>query len=187
MKKKLIGMVFGLAFLMGISMAVCAEEAQPQVQTYQQMMTPEILASFDAISLDIKKEELTMVMRNALVLRTDVWDELQDADGDGIDDRNPINGCGYLDLNYNGFDDRFEMAVIRTAALEDPKEAKEVQIKFNKFIHRCKHGVIASVFRLNERLGYWSGPDYFDKCEECKKEFTGPRDAMENMALFYLQ
>lgn len=191
MKKKLIGMAFALAFLMGSSMAVCAQEAQeqpqPQVQTYQQMMTPEILASFDTISFDMEDEEAYAVVRNALVRRTDVWGELQDADGDGIDDRDPINGCGYLDLNYNGFDDRFEMSLIYKAGLEDPEDAQIGQIMFNMLTHRCKHGVIASTFEFDEDFGYWSIPDYFDKCEECKKEFESLEDAMEDLILPYLQ
>ena len=40
------------------------------------------------------------------VTRTDFADGLIDNDGNGIDDRDPINGMGFIDLNYNGVDDR---------------------------------------------------------------------------------
>jgi len=35
------------------------------------------------------------------LLRTDYSDGLQDADGNGLDDRDPLNNCGYSDLNRN--------------------------------------------------------------------------------------
>lgn len=35
------------------------------------------------------------------LLRTDYSDGLQDADGNGLDDRDPLNNCGYSDLNFN--------------------------------------------------------------------------------------
>ena len=35
------------------------------------------------------------------ILRTDFSDGLLDADGNGIDDRDPYNNCGYTDLNHN--------------------------------------------------------------------------------------
>ena len=35
------------------------------------------------------------------ILRTDFSDGLLDADGNGIDDRDPLNNCGYTDLNHN--------------------------------------------------------------------------------------
>ena len=120
------------ALLLGSGLTVCAEEAAPesapqQVQNYQSMMTPEILASYE-VGLD-NMDEHTFV--NAFVRRTDVWGTLQDADGDGIDDRDPINGCGYLDLNCNGFDDRFEMAVIGEVAQKDAGAGSAMQTGLN--------------------------------------------------------
>lgn len=35
------------------------------------------------------------------ILRTDFSDQLLDQDGNGIDDRDPLNNCGYTDLNHN--------------------------------------------------------------------------------------
>lgn len=131
------------ALLLGSGLTVCAEEAAPesapqQVQNYQSMMTPEILASYE-VGLD-NMDEHTFV--NAFVRRTDVWGTLQDADGDGIDDRDPINGCGYLDLNCNGFDDRFEMAVIGEVAQKDAGAGSAMQTGLNLLSHSCRHGVI---------------------------------------------
>lgn len=40
------------------------------------------------------------------VKRTDFADGLLDLDGNGIDDRDPINSMGFVDLNYDGVDDR---------------------------------------------------------------------------------
>ena len=136
MKKKILGVALAVTFLMGSSMIVCAEEAAPEqaaVQNYQPIMTQEILDSYQSLTADKLMEssdekvvdEVMNIFRNAIVRRTDVWGELQDADGDGIDDRDPINGCGYIDMNYNGFDDRFEMAVSNAMAQEDPAERSE--------------------------------------------------------------
>lgn len=192
MKKKILGMALAAAFLMGSSMVVCAEEAAPEqtpVQNYQPVMTQEILESFQGLtadslmeSSDEEMEAMVMnVLRNAIVRRTDVWGELQDADGDGIDDRDPINGCGYIDLNYNGFDDRFEMSVVNAMAQEDPAAGLAMQLVFNVYTHRCNHGIIASNFEYDSDLGsYWSVPDYFDKCPECA-------DAMDEMINYLLE
>ncbi|WWR15613.1 hypothetical protein V1224_14220 [Lachnospiraceae bacterium JLR.KK008] len=185
MNKKFTGFVFALALLLGSSMAVCAEEAQKQ--DFQQMMTPEILASFDSISIDMEDEEAMAVMKNAILLRTDVWGELQDADGDGIDDRDLVNGCGYIDLNCNGFDDRFELALIYKMAEYDQEGAQAVQIMFNLLSHQCRHGVVYSDFSFDEDLGYWSMPDYFDKCEQCREEFDTIEDAIDKAFSQYLR
>lgn len=40
-----------------------------------------------------------------VIQRTDFSDGLLDQDHNGIDDRDPMNGCGYTDLNYNGIAD----------------------------------------------------------------------------------
>jgi len=181
MKKKLLGIMLAAVLLMSSSMVVCAEEAapiQPAVQNYQPVMTQEILDSFQGLTMEALEgddEASIDVLRNALVRRTDVWGSLQDADGNGIDDRDPINGCGYIDLNYNGFDDRFEMAMVNVMAQEDPEEGFVMQLVLNMFTHMCPHGVIASSFEYDSDLEcYWSMPDYFDKCPECT-------DALDNM------
>lgn len=164
MKKKLLGLALGLVLLLGSSLSVCAEEQTPQAQNYQPIMTPEILASFDTNIEDMDES----VFVNALVRRTDVWGNLQDADGDGIDDRDPINGCGYLDLNCNGFDDRFEMSAINQIMQEDAQEGAVMQMAFNLFSHSCQHGIIYSDFVYDEDFcTYWSMPDYFSKCPQC--------------------
>lgn len=188
MKRTILGLTVGLIMALGSSMCVCAEEAapeaaqeqnvQPQEQQYQPIMTPEILASFE---MDINDMD-EMVLSNALVRRTDSWGELQDADGDGIDDRDPINGCGYLDLNYNGFDDRFEASAVRSLANEDPVDGYAMQIMFNMLTHRCKHGIIYSEFLLDESLcTYWSIPAYFDKCEECSEAFDNMTELLSEL------
>ncbi|MCI8948294.1 MAG: hypothetical protein HFI91_14855 [Lachnospiraceae bacterium] len=168
MKKKILGMAMGLMVLLGSSLCVCAEEQTPQAQNYQPIMTPEILASFETNVEDMDDT----VFVNALVRRTDVWGSLQDADGDGIDDRDPINGCGYLDVNCNGFDDRFEMSAISQFTQENAQDGVVMQTAFNLFSHRCKHGVLYSDFVYDDDLcTYWSMPDYFDKCNECADSF----------------
>lgn len=191
MKKKVAGMVLALVFLLGSSMTVCAEETeqeqvQPPAQNYQQIMTPEILASFTGLTMETEGEEAFTIIRNALVLRTDVWGELQDEDGDGIDDRDPINGCGYLDLNYNGFDDRFEVAMVNAAAQEDPMEGYATQMMLNMMTHRCRHGIIYSTFSYDEEIGYISMPDYFDKCDECAMEWINLLSALDDVVSSYL-
>ncbi len=46
------------------------------------------------------------------VTRTDFADGLIDNDGNGIDDRDPINGMGFIDLNHNGIDDRQALTMV---------------------------------------------------------------------------
>lgn len=62
--------------------------------------------------------------------RTDYSDGLQDADGNGIDDRDPLNSCGYMDLNYNGIID---------GAPSRPYSAPESEIVKYRM---CEHGVL---------------------------------------------
>ncbi len=185
MKKKVLATIAGLIMLLGSSMCVCAEETvpeqiaqTPQTQQYQPVMTPEILASFE---LDVDDMDES-VLANALVRRTDVWGQLQDSDGDGIDDRDPINGCGYLDLNCNGFDDRFEMSVINNLGKEDATDAYTMQTMFGLLSHSCKHGIIYSDFLYDDSVcTYWSVPDYFDKCEECSQAFVDGVDYLDEL------
>ncbi len=185
MKKKVLGLLLAAGCLLGNSMMVCAEETPPAdapgpapVQNYQQIMTPEILASFQGVTL----ESDISILGNALVRRTDVWGTLQDADGDGIDDRDPINGCGYLDLNCNGFDDRFEMELLNSTMQADPGEGYALQLTLNVlFGHRCKHGIIASSFIMDEDVGIVSLPDYYELCPECTNEMREMMKAIDNM------
>lgn len=154
------------------------------ITNYQQIMTPEILQSFMKLDENIlvtEEEEAWEILRNAIVRRTDVWGELQDADGDGIDDRDPINGCGYLDVNCNGYDDRFELIAINAAAQEDPVEGELLQQMFNLLSHRCKHGITVSDFVYDEEMGYISMPNYFDQCPECEEELYEALGAVIDM------
>ena len=64
------------------------------------------------------------------ILRTDYSDGLLDSDGNGIDDRDPWNACGYTDLNYNG--------VIDGAPSLPYFIPESEMIKY----HLCEHGVI---------------------------------------------
>lgn len=63
------------------------------------------------------------------ILRTDFSDGLQDADGNGIDDRDPLNGCGYMDLNHNA---------VMDGAPSYPLCAPESEIDIYRV---CEHGV----------------------------------------------
>ncbi len=180
MKKRVLAMACSFMLLMGSSMTVCAEEtptAQMPLQNYQQMMTPEILASFQGVTLDSDLD----ILADAVVRRTDVWGSLQDADGDGIDDRDPINGCGYLDLNCNGFDDRFEMEIVNVTMQEDPQEGLGLQMMLNALSHRCSHGITASCFVADDDIGYMSFPDYFDQCPECTENFSNMIDMINEL------
>ncbi len=183
MKRKVLGLLFACGLLFASSVTVCAEEA-PSVpapapaQNYQQMMTPEILASFQGITL----ESDIGILGNALVRRTDVWGTLQDADGDGIDDRDPINGCGYIDLNCNGFDDRFEMELLNATMQESPEEGYALMVTLNVlFSHRCNHGIVASAFEFDEDVGIVSMPDYYDKCPECTEALEDTIEAVTDV------
>lgn len=179
MKKKILGILLLAVCLLGSSMVACAEEIpaeQTPQQNYQQMMTPEILASFQGVTL----ESDISILGNALVRRTDVWGTLQDADGNGIDDRDPINGCGYIDLNCNGFDDRFEIELLNSTMQAYPEEGYALQLTLNVlFGHRCKHGMIASTFEVDSDLGIISLPDYYDLCPECTLEVENTIKAID--------
>lgn len=205
MKKGLLSGLFAGMLLLGSSMTVFAEEPVQEIQVsveqaaeeqqteqapeavaqdYQQIMTPEILQSFMKLDENIlvtEEEEAWEILRNAIVRRTDAWGELEDADGDGIDDRDPINGCGYLDVNCNGYDDRFELIAINAAAQEDPVEGELLQQMFNLLSHRCKHGITVSDFMYDEEMGYISMPNYFDQCPECEEELYEALGAVIDM------
>lgn len=181
MKKRILGILLTVGCLLGSSLIAYAEEVpatQTPQQNYQQTMTPEILASFQGVTL----ESDMSILANAVVRRTDVWGTLQDADGNGIDDRDPINGCGYIDLNCNGFDDRFEIELVNSTMQEYPEEGYALQLTLNViFGHRCKHGIIASVFEEDSDLGIISLPDYYELCPECMLEVEQTIKAIDGL------
>lgn len=74
--------------------------------------------------------------------RIDFSDGLIDEDGNGLDDRDPLNECGYTDLNYN--------AIIDGA----PKKHGYVSEEESSGFDLCQHGVIN---------GFW-----ICKREECE-------------------
>lgn len=190
MNRKVLGIFLVTAALfMGSSMTVFAEETPAEeaptagavpAQTYQQMMTPEILAGFDRAPYVESEEEAIAIMRNAVLLRTDFGGELLDADGNGIDDRDPVNNCGYIDINCNALDDRFEIAFLGAAQAElEPEEAQMFQVLLNTISHRCPHGIVASRFEYDATLGcYFSYPDYLVVCPKCSAELEKAVESM---------
>lgn len=79
--------------------------------------------------------------------RTDFADGLQDNDGNGIDDRDPINSLGCYDLNYDGIDDR---SIFKSPFLEDNaaymvngdvKKSEKIVIQ-GRLNYMCPHGII---------------------------------------------
>lgn len=189
MNRKVLGIfLVTAALLMGSSMTVFAEETSAEAaptagavpaQTYQQMMTPEILASFERAPY-AESEETFAIMRNAVLLRTDFGGELLDEDGNGIDDRDPVNNCGYIDINCNALDDRFEIALLGGAQAElGPEEAQMFQVLLNTISHRCPHGIVASRFEYDATLGcYFSYPDYLMVCPKCSEELERAVESM---------
>lgn len=65
-----------------------------------------------------------------VIPRTDYCDGLLDLDGNGIDDRDRYNSCGYTDLNYNCFADG---APVKEDMVSEP-EATMYRL--------CQHGVV---------------------------------------------
>ena len=74
------------------------------------------------------------------ILRTDYSDGLLDRDGNGIDDRDPLNTCGYTDLNYNCLVDGAPSHMVDLAP-----ESKMVEY------HLCEHGVIDGLYVCNAK------------------------------------
>jgi hypothetical protein len=81
--------------------------------------------------------------------RTDYSDGLLDEDGNGIDDRDPLNSCGYTDLNYNGVID---------GAPSLPFFVDEPNIPGYTL---CEHGVIQGLY-------YCSNPKCVARQEQSK-------------------
>ncbi|MBO5093145.1 MAG: hypothetical protein J6C33_02165 [Lachnospiraceae bacterium] len=196
MNRKVLSAFFtAAALLIGSGMTAFAEEtpaeAAPEampVQTYQQMMTPEILASFDRAPYVESDEEAYAIMRNAVLLRTDFGGELLDADGNGIDDRDLVNGCGYIDINCNALDDRFEIALLGGMQADQELTQADVELLqslLNMISHRCPHGITASRFAYDETLGcYFSYPDYLSVCPKCSEELE---ETIEGMLSLFMR
>lgn len=196
MKKKGLGIfLMTAALLVGSSMTAFAEETPAEAaptaeavpaQTYQQIMTPEILAGFERAPYVESDEEAFAIMRNAVLLRTDFGGELLDADGNGIDDRDPVNNCGYIDINCNALDDRFEIAFLGVAQTElEPEDAELFRSLLNMISHRCPHGITASRFAYDKTLNcYFSYPDYFSVCPDCQKAL---KNAAEDMLSLFMR
>ena len=73
------------------------------------------------------------------ILRTDYSDGLLDEDKNGIDDRDPCNNLGYMDLNYNGVIDG-------SPSLPDFVPEAEI-IKYRL----CEHGVIQGTYVCDKK------------------------------------
>lgn len=81
------------------------------------------------------------------VKRTDFPDGLKDADGNGIDDRDPINGMGFIDLNHNGIDDRQVMLFDAAGRTE---EVNDFYAKTDAKLYPTQNGAMGnSVFHSN--------------------------------------
>lgn len=70
-----------------------------------------------------------------LLERTDFPDGLIDLDGNGLDDRDPINSLGYIDLNLNGIDDR-------SVGVWDKTDLEKNPISRGGTSYMCEHGVV---------------------------------------------
>ena len=88
--------------------------------------------------------------------RTDFPDGLIDLDGNGIDDRDPINSLGYIDLNLNGIDDRAIISfgnVLKKPDLEKYALCTEDRYhpyELNNYI--CEHGVVCKTDNYVDKL-----------------------------------
>ena len=68
------------------------------------------------------------------ILRTDFSDQLLDKDGNGIDDRDPLNNCGYTDLNHN--------------CMADGAPSKEMYCSEEEHtpFWLCDHGIVNGIY-----------------------------------------
>ena len=87
--------------------------------------------------------------------RTDFPDGLIDLDGNGIDDRDPINSLNVIDLNTNGIDDRTWKGYKDDLAQDFTHKNGETGN-----CHLCKHGIVTYAI---EQPGHPS-------CAACKAE-----------------
>lgn len=76
--------------------------------------------------------------------RTDFADGLIDFDGNGIDDRDPVNSLGFIDLNLNGIDDRDTsvggMYTGKTDLEIYPDVCSHFGFDYGNYL--CEHGVV---------------------------------------------
>ena len=75
-----------------------------------------------------------------LLERTDFPDGLIDLDGNGLDDRDPINSLGFIDLNMNGMDDRSVGVWDKTDLEKNPTNKEEHWTTGTSYM--CEHGVV---------------------------------------------
>ena len=87
--------------------------------------------------------------------RTDFPDGLIDLDGNGLDDRDPINSLGFVDLNMNGVDDRYIQVPkdwntrFRDHAVTDFACDLERRSTDDYATHYlCKHGIVCDTFSI---------------------------------------
>lgn len=76
-----------------------------------------------------------------IIPRTDFSDGLLDNDGNGIDDRDPYNGCGYTDLNFNCIADN-------APALPPMKGCSGADETVIRVSSKCPHGVVGGEWEL---------------------------------------
>lgn len=125
---------------------------------FQPVMPAEVTAALAAGPtgpMDYENPIDNFIYEFAYIFRTDDGSGLIDADGNGIDDRDPVNACGYIDLNFNGRDDRIEnyqyvqrvMEIQMDATIWPDKKAKlieEAKMYLEWPSLMCEHGVLSS-------------------------------------------
>jgi len=78
--------------------------------------------------------------------RTDFPDGLIDLDGNGLDDRDPINSLGFVDLNVNGVDDRYIHLPGEERKYIDYAKNYTCDLERWKIdyatLYLCKHGIV---------------------------------------------
>lgn len=90
-----------------------------------------------------------------LIPRTDYSSGLIDEDGNGIDDRDPYNDCGYTDRNYNGIaDEAPETGIWKESMMSPGRLCEHGVVKagwfFEDFCQPCKEGYARLAARIKE-------------------------------------
>lgn len=125
---------------------------------FQPIMPAEVvvaLAAGPTGPMDYENPIDNFIYEFAYIFRTDDGSGLVDADGNGIDDRDPVNSCGYIDLNFNGRDDRIENYQYAQRVMEiqaDTKLKPDVRAALMEQAKMylqwpslmCEHGVLSS-------------------------------------------
>lgn len=93
-----------------------------------------------------------------LIPRTDYSSGLIDEDGNGIDDRDPYNNCGYTDLNYNGIADEASQTGTWEESMMSPGRL-------------CEHGVV--------KAGWF----FEDFCQPCKEGYERVAARMKELGI----